>query len=894
MDVAMKLDFDSCDDEEGNASFRTLSSGCDDYAEFSGDDLTSMVPPTPSPARLFSPRKPPRHVARPESGAATQAVDSPPYKKIRALRLFDTPATPKTLLQKSTAESSTRPASRSRLFLARQRTQVPPQGTPSPPTAAQHTKEHHQGKCAAKEAANINPFTPTGMMMSRKRTRRSKREINSPNAIGVTQMPENMDLSIEESCCTDSCDECEDEAGRPTKRLAIHEANVSRYHHEFLEIEQIGQGEFGGVYKCRHRLDGCVYAIKKSLRPVAGSINERIALNEVYAHAVLGKHPHVVRYYSAWAEDDHMIIQNEYCNGGSLADLVENWPDKKLNEHTLKQVLLHVAKGLKYIHSLQLVHMDIKPANIFISREQKVNLQGEESADDGFEEEHVEEEEEVTYKIGPLSSWGGFRPGDWGLTPGGRPLSHFVLLSPLDHLDQDSILSTRRHSSLQSHYLFHTFSILASLLFPSRSFFYPSSSPTFFVLLLILCSYSCTLQPFSRRENNSPYGFLFLTPTHIYFSPSPLLRHFLVLQSDLGHVTSVVNPQVEEGDCRYLPKEILHEDFSHLPKADIFALGLTLYEAARGEPLPLNGDEWHAIRNGELRPLPGYSLDLQLLLKQMVQVDPAARPTASQLLYHPALCPPTGMSRAQLRRELNAERLKNDILSRQLKEAAKCLQSLTPSVASTIVAVASGVLAGVAPVGVPTLPHARSGPTTRNSRLIGKKANRSWQMRMDESELEELSATVYDILRTLRDPEKDATLEELNVIQEDKVKVERFNEDKFLVKVEFVPTVPHCSLATLIGLCIRQKLHQCLPHPCKVDIKIAPGTHATEEEGGGAVPGGARLLAQHCREGRAVPPRWWSGAWRSKTTSTALQGGKSCAADSEVLPKAGFLACHIL
>lgn len=54
----------------------------------------------------------------------------------------------------------------------------------------------------------------------------------------------------------------------------------------------------------------------------------------------------------------------------------------------------------RYIHSLQLVHMDIKPANIFVSREQKVNLQGEESADDGFEEEQVEEEEEVTYKIG--------------------------------------------------------------------------------------------------------------------------------------------------------------------------------------------------------------------------------------------------------------------------------------------------------------------------------------------------------------------------------------------------------------------------------------------------------------------------------------------------------------
>lgn len=203
-------------------------------------------------------------------------------------------------------------------------------------------------------------------------------------------------------------------------------------------------------------------------------------------------------------------------------------------------------------------------------------------------------------------------------------------------------------------------------------------------------------------------------------------ENLLSLSGDLGHVTSVINPQVEEGDCRYLPREILQDDFSQLAKADVFALGLTLYEAARGELLPLNGDEWHAIRNGELEHLEGYSLALQGLLKQMVQTDPVNRPTATQLVLHSALCPPTGMSRAQLRRELNAERLKNDILSRQLKEAAKCLQSLTPAIASNICAVSSGVLAGVAPtVCVPSLAPARSGRTTRNSRLIGKKASRS-------------------------------------------------------------------------------------------------------------------------------------------------------------------------
>jgi len=90
---------------------------------------------------------------------------------------------------------------------------------------------------------------------------------------------------------------------------------------------------------------------------------------------------------------------------------------------------------------------------------------------------------------------------------------------------------------------------------------------------------------------------------------------------------------------------------------------------------------------------------------------------------------------------------------------------------------------------------------------------------------------VYDLIRTIKDPEHPYTLEELQVVREDLVHVTQDEKNGYtLIRIEFIPTVPHCSLATLIGLCMREKLGRELPDGCKIDIVVHPGNHNVEED----------------------------------------------------------------
>ncbi|KAJ3300593.1 Mitotic spindle-associated MMXD complex subunit MIP18, partial [Kappamyces sp. JEL0829] len=96
----------------------------------------------------------------------------------------------------------------------------------------------------------------------------------------------------------------------------------------------------------------------------------------------------------------------------------------------------------------------------------------------------------------------------------------------------------------------------------------------------------------------------------------------------------------------------------------------------------------------------------------------------------------------------------------------------------------------------------------------------------DDDIPEELTVEeVWQLIRNINDPEHPLSLEQLNVAQKELIQINGNH-----VNLTFTPTIPHCSMATLIGLCIRVQLLRTLPARFKVDINVTPGTHQSEQQ----------------------------------------------------------------
>ena len=138
----------------------------------------------------------------------------------------------------------------------------------------------------------------------------------------------------------------------------------------FQEVKLLGRGNYGNVYKVRRERDGKVYALKTINIQQLSPQELQDSLNEIRLLASF-RSPFITRFYESFYDDysDRLCIVTEYAPLGDLGHLIARRRKlgKPLNESVIWRYLLQLMSALKTMHSLGVVHRDLKSANILLA-----------------------------------------------------------------------------------------------------------------------------------------------------------------------------------------------------------------------------------------------------------------------------------------------------------------------------------------------------------------------------------------------------------------------------------------------------------------------------------------------------------------------------------------------
>ena len=136
-------------------------------------------------------------------------------------------------------------------------------------------------------------------------------------------------------------------------------------------IKEIGKGSFSIVYLVKKYSSQKEFALKKVNIVKLTSKERQNSLKEVNFLSEI-KDPNVIGYEESFYDNDfsHLYLVMEYAPYGDLGKILQK--RKKLKEYftenDLLNIYLQISSGLKAIHAKQIIHRDLKSANIFITQ----------------------------------------------------------------------------------------------------------------------------------------------------------------------------------------------------------------------------------------------------------------------------------------------------------------------------------------------------------------------------------------------------------------------------------------------------------------------------------------------------------------------------------------------
>ena len=141
-------------------------------------------------------------------------------------------------------------------------------------------------------------------------------------------------------------------------------------HHTLLDLRVALKEFFVSDFCNRNEYTGNVSVGTQSKMELYGKLKKKF-LEEARSLYKM-KHPGIVRVIDVFEENGTAYYAMEYIDGESLGDLVKR--KGKLPEAEVVGYIRQVAEALKYVHSLNRLHLDIKPGNIMLNKDGKAVL----------------------------------------------------------------------------------------------------------------------------------------------------------------------------------------------------------------------------------------------------------------------------------------------------------------------------------------------------------------------------------------------------------------------------------------------------------------------------------------------------------------------------------------
>ena len=140
---------------------------------------------------------------------------------------------------------------------------------------------------------------------------------------------------------------------------------------DFEIIKQIGSGAFSTVSLVRRKQDNKIYALKRVELSKMMANEKDNSLNEIRLLASVS-HKNIIAYKESFYEEstNTLNLVLEYADGGDLQSKISAHKNikKYFNEKTIWSIFIQMVYGVKELHDRNIIHRDLKSANIFLMK----------------------------------------------------------------------------------------------------------------------------------------------------------------------------------------------------------------------------------------------------------------------------------------------------------------------------------------------------------------------------------------------------------------------------------------------------------------------------------------------------------------------------------------------